>query len=93
MSKELIKILTIWSIENKEYEMLYFLYNEFNFGIPIKYIYKLPDQIFFSSVNSFFNNRDNKKVDDIFLNKLFGLFKKSKYKRLENFENLFGYCK
>ena len=35
---ELIKILTKWSLESKEYEMLYFIYNEFNIGIPIKFL-------------------------------------------------------
>ena len=69
--------------------MLYFLYTEFNIGIPVKYIYKLPDQNFFSSVSLFFGNKDNKKVDNVFLNNK--IFKKSKYKRLENFDNLFGY--
>ena len=84
---ELIKILTKWSFESKEYEMLYFIYNEFNIGIPIKFLYKIPDKNVFSSLNSFFDEKDNKQIDD----KLCKLIKKSKYQRLGNFDNLYGY--
>ena len=84
---ELIKILTKWSLESKEYEMLYFIYNEFNIGIPIKFLYKIPDKNVFSSLNSFFDEKDNKQIDD----KLCKLIKKSKYQRLGNFDNLYGY--
>ena len=84
---ELIKILTKWSLESKEYEMLYFIYNEFNIGITIKFLYKIPDKNVFSSLNSFFDEKDNKQIDD----KLCKLIKKSKYQRLGNFDNLYGY--
>ena len=67
--------------------MLYFIYNEFNIGIPIKFLYKIPDKNVFSSLNSFFDEKDNKQIDD----KLCKLIKKSKYQRLGNFDNLYGY--
>ena len=31
----LCKILMKWSLENKEYELTNFIYNEFNIGIPV----------------------------------------------------------
>jgi len=57
-----------WSLENKEYELINFIYNEFNIGI-------IPTQMYFSSIDNFFNNSDNKKSDDKYLDR----FSKSKY--------------
>ena len=40
-------------------------------------------------MNSFLN--DSKIINDIVLEKLFDLFKRSKYKSLENWNNMYGY--
>ena len=88
---ELIKILTKWSIDNKEYELLYNLYFLFNLGIPNIYIYKFPKYSYFSSLNSLQNKNENLKIDNEHLQKLIDLFKKSKYKKLSNWDNRYGY--
>ena len=88
---QLIKILIEWSVNSKEYDMLLFLYKNFNIGIPIKFVYKLPDNNIFYSLSSFTNNNDIKSIADHNLNELFLLFKKSKYKQLCNWNNNYGY--
>ena len=89
----LCKILMKWSLENKEYELTNFIYNEFNIGIPVCYIYKLPSQMYFSSMDDFFNNSDVKKSNDKHLDNLLSTFSKSKYGRLEEWNNKYGYRK
>ena len=88
---ELIKILIEWSIKSKEYSMLLFLYKNFNVGIPTKLIYKLPDINVFMSLSSFNEKNDTKKTDDKELDNLFWIFKKSKYKKLKNWNESYGY--
>ena len=49
--KLLVKILIEWSIKNKNYDMTYFMYSNFNIGIPVKFLYNLEDNnTFFSSI-------------------------------------------
>lgn len=87
----LLKILTEWSIESQEYALVLFIYKTFNIGIPNKLLYKLPDKDLFFSLDSFVANNNVKKVDTEELKELFDIFKKSKYKKLENWNNSFGY--
>ena len=87
----LFKILLEWGIKNQEYKLVYFIYSEFNIGVPCKFLYKLPNQNIFYSLNSFMNNNGSKKIDDKDLEILFSLFLKSKYKKLENWNNCYGY--
>lgn len=89
----LCKILMKWSLENKEYELTNFIYNEFNIGIPVSYLYKLPTQMYFSSMDNFFNNSDNKKSDDKHLDRLLSTFSKSKYGPLIEWNGKYGYKK
>ena len=37
----LIKILTEWSMKNKEYQLVNFLFSEFYIGIPVNLLYSL----------------------------------------------------
>ena len=87
---QILKILTKWSVENKEYELLYNLYLIFDIGIPNIYIYKFPQASYFSSLNSV---NDNLKTSDNHLQKLLNLFRKSKYKKLPRWEDKYGYSK
>ncbi len=90
--KQLLKILLEWSIKNKEYSMTLFLYSNFRVGIPVKFLYSLPDKNYFT-LSSFLNTNDVKSNKDKYLNELISLLKKSKYGRLEDW-NMFGYsCK
>jgi len=88
---QLIKILIEWSIKSKEYNMLLFLYTNFEIGIPARLIYKLPSQNVFMSLSSFNEKNEYKKVDDKYLDNLFCIFKKSKYKKLKNWNESYGY--
>jgi hypothetical protein len=89
--KQLLKILTEWSIKNKEYSLTLFIYSNFNIGIPVKFLYFLPDKDYFT-LSSFLNNNDVKQHKDNYLNELISLFKKSKYQKLDAW-NLYGYSK
>ena len=85
----LLKILLEWSLKNKEYELTLFIYLNFNIGIPLKFLYNIEYNNVYNSMNSFLN--DSKIINDIVLEKLFDLFKRSKYKSLENWNNMYGY--
>ena len=87
----LLKILMEWSVNSKENELLYFIYSNFNIGIPVRFLYKLPDNNIFFSLSSFNSNNDIKNSDDKDLNNLFKLLKKSKYTKLEEWNNSYGY--
>ena len=89
--KQLLKILLEWSIKSKEYSMTLFIYLNFNIGIPVKFLYFLPDKNYFT-LSSFLNRNDEKSYKDKYLDELIYLFKKSKYQKLEDW-NLYGYKK
>ena len=89
----LLKILMEWSVNSKEYQLLYFVYNNFNIGIPVRFLYKLPDNNVFFSMSAFNSTNDIKNSDDKELNTLFRLLKKSKYRNLEKWNNSYGYIK
>jgi hypothetical protein len=85
---QIVKILTKWSVENEEYELLYNLYSMFNIGIPNIYIYKFPQASYFTSLSAV---NDNLKTSDIHLQKLLNSFRKSKYKQLPAWDSAHGY--
>lgn len=89
--KQILKILLEWSIKSKEYSMTLFIYSNFNIGIPVKFLYFLPDKNYFT-LSSFLNKNDTKKYKDEYLDELIYLFKKSKYQKLEEW-NQYGYLK
>jgi len=85
------QILMKWAIKNNEYYMVYILYTELNIGIPNTLLYKLPDKQHFGSVKDFLDTSDTKSTNNEYLNKIFVLFKKSKYKRLPEWRDKYGY--
>lgn len=89
----LIKIILEWSIISKEYYIVFFIYENFNIGIPNSLIYKLPKNNKFLSLTNFNIRNDTLNVDDYYLNKLFLEFKKSKYKKLKLWNDKYGYIK
>ena len=84
----LLKILLKWSLKSKEYEMTLFIYSNFKIGIPVKFLYNIEYNNVYS-LNSFLN--DSKIVNDIVLQNLFDMFKRSKYKSLNDWNNMYGY--
>jgi hypothetical protein len=89
--KLLAKILMEWSINNKQYDMTHFIYTNFMIGIPVKFLYKLENRNTFFSISSFINGHENKHIKDEYLKRLVNLFKKSKYKKLIEWKNGYGY--
>ena len=89
----LCKILMKWSLENKEYQLVNFIYNEFNVGIPVSYLYKLPSQMYFSSMDNFFTNSDVKKSNDKDLDNLLSVLSTSRYGQLIEWDSKYGYRK
>ena len=89
--KQLLKILIEWSLVNKEYETAYFIYITFNIGIPVKLLYRLPNRNMFFSLESFITGNDTKHIHDVTLRKLCVKLKKSKYKKLKDWDGKYGY--
>jgi hypothetical protein len=87
----LLKILTEWSIDSGEYQLLFFIYETFHIGIPTNLLYKLPNMKRFDSFSSFQANHETKRLDDHHLRKLFDLFKISKYTTLSHWNGKIGY--
>ena len=90
----ILKILMKWSLENKQYDIAYFIYSEFNIGIPCKFLVNIypSDNIF--NINAFVNRRINintRYIRDIYLKNLIILLKKSKYQILCNWNDKHGY--
>ena len=67
------------------------LYKEYNTGIPNYLLYNLPSKIFFSSINDLVDSNHNKISNDKYLSKIFISFRNSKYIRLPEWDNIFGY--
>jgi hypothetical protein len=87
----LLKILLEWGIKSKEYNLVLFIYKSFNIGIPVKFLYSLPDNNRFFTLSSFVKNNDVKNSDDENLQHLFSIFKKSKYEKLPEWNMCYGY--
>lgn len=91
MFNELTKILMTWAMSNQEYEMVYYLFTEFNTGIPAKLMYKLPRKHMFRSLEEFRSLSNSIQIEDPFLRKILSRIVRAKYQRLKNFDNLYGY--
>ena len=87
------QIILQWSLKKQEYQLTHSLYTTFNFGIPNRLLYSLPEKIIFYSAKSFLTSKDNTSIasNNKYLNNLLVLFRKSKYQRLPEWNNLFGY--
>lgn len=85
------QILMEWAFKSKEYYMAYILYTEYGIGIPNKFLYGLESKIYFSSVSDFISNSDVKYIDNEYLEKIFNTFKYSKYTKLQEWNNSYGY--
>ena len=86
----LLKILMQWSLESKEYEITYFIYTNFNIGIPNKYLYNLSQKSYFTSLSSFSHNNDCITTKDNNMCKIIELFPYSKFSFLKEWKT-FGY--
>lgn len=89
---KLLKILMKWGFENQSYDMVYFIYTEFNIGIPVKFLYNLPSTTTFSSIGSFMRNSDLKNISDDHLRDILSRLVRNKYKYLEEWRS-YGYSK
>ena len=81
---EVCTILMIWSIENKDWKYVLSLYTIYNIGIPARFVYKLPKKI----DNNFEETLFSRDPD---LLELLSLFSKSKWKRLSEWKDSYGY--
>jgi len=86
---KLLKILITWSADKGEFELLYYLYNFFDLGIPNKLLYKFPSSGVFNL--SHVHSKTDIINRDFFLNKLLRDFKTSKYKKLKHWDNSYGF--
>ena len=85
-------ILMKWAFENKDYYMAYILYTEYKTGIPNSLLYSLPSKQNFKSAKEFIKDNDTRSSGyDTYLSKIMASFKYSKYMRLPEWNNSFGY--
>jgi len=91
-SQLVMKILMTWGLDNEDYEIILNLYRDYRVGIPAKYIYKFPTKKTFSSVSSFLSDHNTCSTDDNdHLARLLILFKESKWCKLGEWNNSYGY--
>ena len=90
-TQTILVILMKWAFEYKDYFMIYTLFTEFNTGIPNSLLYSLPSRQSFRSFNDFSRSNSSKSSKDKYLNRIFTLFKSSKYIKLSEWENTYGY--
>lgn len=89
---KLSKILMQWGLENKEYKMVYFLYNNFEIGIPNTYIYRMDQKTTFDNIkDAMENNHTISGKKNVWLQKILDLFPKSRWIRLPLWEGRWGY--
>ena len=91
--RKLGTILMKWSLENNEYQLVYFLYSEFYIGIPNTYIYKMQKRKIFNSIDDFTDNHNIITGNgDIWLIKLLEEFKNnSQWIKLPLWDQRWGY--
>ena len=87
----ILLILLEWSIKNKEYFMSYILYTEFKVGIPIFLLYTIEEKMLYNSISEFLNTSSYKHTKDFYSSKIFTTLKRSKYIRLVEWNDKFGY--
>lgn len=87
----LLLILMKWSLENKEYEMTYNLFTNWNIGIPVKYTYSFSEKKRFFSISSFLQDNNTISTNDKHLKNILISFKNSKYTKLKEWNNIYGY--
>ena len=82
-----------WGLKNQEYNLVKFIYIEMNFGIPVKYLYYLPEKNYFNNLSNFLSNSQHNirtVYDDTMLDIIYN-FKISKYQKLAEWNNSYGY--
>ena len=91
--QKLGQIMMKWSLESKEWETTLALYTIYGVGIPARYIYKLPKKKVYLSVADSIQGHNNIELfsDDPHLRELLSLFPCSKWKRLTEWANSYGY--
>lgn len=87
----LVLIIMEWALKNKEYEIVYNLYTYWGIGIPVKYIYTFKQKNNFYSISSFLKDNNNISTSDKHLKKILNSFRNSKYTKLPEWNNSYGY--
>lgn len=89
--QKLVQIIMKWSIESQEWETVLALYTIYGIGIPSRYVYNLPTRNKYNLTNIIQGNYIELYSTQPYLKKLFSLFSKSKWKRLKEWNNSYGY--
>jgi hypothetical protein len=85
------KVLMEWSLDHREWAMALVLYQQFSVGIPNRFLYKLPRKSRFNDLSDALANNETVAVSDNSAARLFSMFKKSKWKRLDEWGGAYGY--
>jgi hypothetical protein len=91
---ELAKIMMKWSLESQDWEVVLALYTIYNIGIPVQYIYKFPQKNIYNSIREVTGSDDIELYSaNPSLRELLSLFPQSKWKRLTEWDDSYGYSR
>jgi hypothetical protein len=85
------KILMKWAFESKEYEIVKYLYYVDKIGIPVTYLYSLQEKTNYTNIHSFIDKNVSRTSDSKEMIEILSIFKNSKYERLLEWNNIYGY--
>ena len=89
---DILLILMKWSIKNNEHFMTYTLFTEFNVGIPNYLLYTFPsDSKLHNSIQDFLHTSTSTYTKNIDLSNIYNSFSHSKYIKLEEWKDRYGY--
>tara|TARA_Y100000389_G_C17455906_1_gene518145 strand:+ start:1816 stop:2118 length:303 start_codon:yes stop_codon:yes gene_type:complete len=91
---EISKVLLEWSLKKEEWYISLLLYKYINIGIPNRFLYKMPQKNVYNSLGSVLQNKDEIVIsfnNSMILKRLFELFKSSKWCKLIEWGDLYGY--
>jgi hypothetical protein len=90
--QKLGQIMMKWSLESRDWETVLVLYKVYNVGIPVKYVYRLPKKNVYNSVSEAIDsNNIELSSDNPHLQELLLLFQRSRWKRLTEWTDSYGY--
>lgn len=89
--KELGLILMKWSLRNEEWDMVHYLYTTYHIGIPNQILYAFPHKNKYNSITNALESHLTLSSTIPKLQDLLLLFKESRWERLPEWNNLYGY--
>jgi hypothetical protein len=85
------KVMMQSSLDRRDWDTVLVLYQQFSVGIPNRFLYKLPRKSRFDDLSDALTNNETVAVSDKSAVRLFSMFKKSQWTRLDEWDGAYGY--